>query len=187
MMEGPITPEMTIGEIVKRHPMAAGIMMAYGLHCIGCHVSQFESLGEGAMAHGLAEDDLKDMLHDLNEAISKADSLPNTITITEAAAKKVKELLTEDKAGFHLRVQALPGGCAGFNYSLSFDDQQYADDIIFQQEGFKLMIDPESMGLMKGSSIDYVEGPEGTGFKVDNPNASPCGCGKSFEGNHYKR
>jgi len=193
-----IKPGMTIGEVVAKYPDAAEVMLGYGLHCIGCHVNPFESIEMGAMGHGMSDEDFESLIKDLNEVAQRSvadsfkegqhqhddaqKSLPETITLTDAAIAKVKELLAKDnKQGFNLRVQVVPGGCSGFKYGLSFDDQSYPDDIKFDQDSFKVLIDPESMGFMKGASVDYVDGLSGSGFKIENPNAhNNCGCGKSF-------
>ncbi|MBI4150441.1 iron-sulfur cluster insertion protein ErpA [Candidatus Woesearchaeota archaeon] len=193
-----IKPSMTIGEVVAKYPDAAEVMLSYGLHCIGCHVNPFESIEQGAMGHGMSEEEFENLMKDVNAVATKtvAESfthdhkhdehehpeLPETITLTKAAIAKIKDLLAKDsKQGFNLRVQVVPGGCSGFKYSLSFDDQAYPDDAAFEQDGFKIVIDPESMSFMKGASIDYVDGLSGSGFKIENPNAhNNCGCGKSF-------
>lgn len=65
-----ITKDMTLGEVISHHPEAAQVMMKYGLHCVGCHVAFHETVQQGAMAHGFEEKQLKDMLKDINKAIS---------------------------------------------------------------------------------------------------------------------
>lgn len=66
-----IVPTMTLGEIVEKYPQSIDIMMRYGLHCIGCHVSPFETLEQGAMGHGMSEEEFKGLLKELNEAAAK--------------------------------------------------------------------------------------------------------------------
>lgn len=106
------------------------------------------------------------------------------ITFTEKAAAKVRQLLAdrpEGGAGLGLRVSVRPGGCAGFEYALAFDSGPRAADRVFAAEGFAVFVDPDSLRLLRGARIDYVEGLRGTGFAFDNPNArSACGCGNSF-------
>ena len=103
------------------------------------------------------------------------------ITLTENAAKQIKTLVTDpDMQGKALRVYVETGGCSGMEYGMAFDDKK-ADDEIVQQDGVAVIIDPMSANFLKGSTIDYVDSLQGSGFQIKNPNAhSSCGCGKSF-------
>lgn len=104
------------------------------------------------------------------------------ITLTESAVKKVQEFFqAEPEAkGKALRIAVESGGCSGFQYAFSFDDKK-AEDAILALDGFSVLIDPRSAGYLKDSRVDYIEGPTGSGFKIENPNASStCGCGQSF-------
>ncbi|MEK6711983.1 MAG: iron-sulfur cluster assembly accessory protein [Nitrospinota bacterium] len=105
------------------------------------------------------------------------------ITITPAAQEKVNEILkAEGKAGHGLRVAVTAGGCSGHSYGLYFDEKPEADDIVIPAEGFSLFVDRNSMNMLGGVRIDYVDSIQGAGFKIENPNAtSSCGCGKSFQ------
>ncbi|MBI3126353.1 MAG: iron-sulfur cluster insertion protein ErpA [Candidatus Tectomicrobia bacterium] len=104
------------------------------------------------------------------------------ITITPAAQEKVNEILkAEGKAGHGLRVAVTAGGCSGHSYGLYFDEKAEAGDIVIKAEGFDIFVDPQSLQLLAGARIDYVDSIQGAGFKIENPNAtSSCGCGKSF-------
>ena len=110
--------------------------------------------------------------------------LPATgpITVSIRAAKQVAHLLnTEENPTQALRVSVSGGGCSGFQYGFSFDDQTNDDDIVINKEGVTVVIDVVSAGYMAGSEIDYVEDLIGASFQVKNPNAvSSCGCGTSF-------
>lgn len=105
------------------------------------------------------------------------------ITLTDKGASKVQEFLatqaTEaDTAG--LRVGVRGGGCSGFQYALAFDEQR-DDDTVFEDKGIRLLVDRSSLPYVKGSIIDFVDGLQGAGFKVENPNViAACGCGSSF-------
>ena len=105
------------------------------------------------------------------------------ITLTDKGAEKVREFLAAqaavaDTAG--LRVGVRGGGCSGFQYALAFDEQR-ASDVVFEDKGIRLLVDEPSLPYVKGSVIDFVEGLQGAGFKVDNPNViAACGCGSSF-------
>jgi iron-sulfur cluster assembly protein len=101
------------------------------------------------------------------------------VTLTDKAAGKVKELMNGD-AQQGLRVAIRGGGCSGFQYALAFD-QQRDEDQVFEYSDIRLLIDRESLPLVDGSEVDYVEGLQGAGFAVNNPNVvAACGCGQSF-------
>ena len=105
------------------------------------------------------------------------------ITLTDKAAAKIGELLggqgdSEDQA---LRVAVRGGGCSGFQYALAFDKRK-DDDHVFERDGVNVVVDKTSMQFVFGSEVDYVEGLQGAGFQVNNPNVvAACGCGSSFQ------
>jgi iron-sulfur cluster assembly protein len=105
------------------------------------------------------------------------------ITLTDKGAEKVREFLAAQAAVAEtagLRVGVRGGGCSGFQYALAFDEQR-EDDSVFQDKGIRLLVDKPSLPYVKGSVIDFVDGLQGAGFKVDNPNViAACGCGSSF-------
>jgi iron-sulfur cluster assembly accessory protein len=108
---------------------------------------------------------------------------PNPITITDKAAAKINELLsdTSDGAEQALRVAVRGGGCSGFQYALAFDAPK-ADDHRFETQGVAVVVDKTSMQFVFGSEVDWVDGLQGAGFSVNNPNVvAACGCGSSFQ------
>ncbi len=104
------------------------------------------------------------------------------MTFTSAGARKATELLAEqNKQNAAIRVFVKSGGCSGYSYGMAIDEKSLEGDRTFEVEGVKLVVDPASWPLLKGSEIDYVENMMGGGFNVINPNAtSSCGCGHSF-------
>ena len=103
------------------------------------------------------------------------------ITLTDAAASKVKQLLDEEGGSFALRVAVKPGGCSGFSYDMFFDSDVSHEDQTLEFGGVRVVVDAESSKLLVGASLDYLDGLQEAGFKITNPNASrSCGCGKSF-------
>lgn len=105
------------------------------------------------------------------------------VTLTENAAKKVKEIFAGDPAlaGKSLRVLVEKGGCSSYQYGFSFDEKKDGDAEL-DQVGIKMLVDPHAAELLAGSVIDYKEDFSGGGFAIQNPNAkSSCGCGKSFD------
>lgn len=105
------------------------------------------------------------------------------ITLSEKAVSEVKRLISEQKlpedAGLRMGVRG--GGCSGLSYALNFDTEQKETDRIFQIDGVKVVIDSKSFLYLAGTTLDYTDGLNGSGFTFDNPNASQsCGCGSSF-------
>ncbi len=104
------------------------------------------------------------------------------ITLTEAAAGKLRSIMEEKNlTNYGLRVFIAGGGCGGLQYGMTFDNAPSDADIIFEQQGMRVIVDPRSVEYLAGASIDYVDSLMGGGFQIENPNAvSTCGCGQSF-------
>jgi iron-sulfur cluster insertion protein len=104
------------------------------------------------------------------------------IGFSNQAADKVRQLmLAEGNEALKLRVFVAGGGCSGFSYGFTFDDEVAGDDAVVEREGVTLLVDPLSYQYLLGSEIDYVEDLQGAQFVVSNPNAAAtCGCGNSF-------
>lgn len=104
------------------------------------------------------------------------------LQFTDAAATKVKNLIAdEENPALKLRVYITGGGCSGFQYGFTFDDQMNDGDMTIEKQGVSLVVDPMSLQYLVGGSVDYTEGLEGSRFVVTNPNAkTTCGCGSSF-------
>jgi iron-sulfur cluster assembly accessory protein len=104
------------------------------------------------------------------------------ITLTDNASSKVKELIAQEgEVGLMLRVAVRPGGCSGFSYEMFFDSETDGDDVVADQGGVNVVVDPSSAQLLTGATLDYKDGLQGAGFAIDNPNAQKtCGCGQSF-------
>ena len=104
------------------------------------------------------------------------------LVFTDAAANKVKSLVTEEEnLNLKLLVYITGGGCSGFQYGFTFDEKVNDDDLTIEKNGVALVVDPMSLQYLIGGTIDYVEGLQGSRFVVDNPNAvTTCGCGSSF-------
>ena len=105
------------------------------------------------------------------------------VAITEKAVRMV--MLTREEEGLDpgagLRVAVRGGGCSGFEYALDFDTEERESDHVYQQGELKVLVDALSARYLKGTTIDYVMGAQGAGFKFRNPNAvGSCGCGSSF-------
>jgi len=110
------------------------------------------------------------------------DAQPTIVSLTDAAATKLRELTKEEASPeIGLRVYVYSGGCSGYRYGMMLEDQPTADDNVLHANGVRVYIDHSSVGLIQGSEIDYVDTLMGAGFTVNNPNAvAACGCGSSF-------
>ena len=120
-----------------------------------------------------------------NESIASAVTGSNQtaqLVFSDQAANKVRALIKEeDNEDLRLRVFVSGGGCSGFEYGFTFDDEIEEDDVEIENRGVSLVVDVLSFEYLAGSSIDYLEDLQGSRFVVINPNAtSTCGCGNSF-------
>lgn len=108
--------------------------------------------------------------------------MAHPLVFTDNAATKVRELIEEEgNQALKLRVFVTGGGCSGFQYGFTFDEEVNEDDTVMEKSGVTLLIDPMSFQYLVGAEIDYTEGLEGSQFVIKNPNAtSTCGCGSSF-------
>ena len=107
---------------------------------------------------------------------------PTPLLFTDSAVGKVKALIDEEgNERLGLRVFVTGGGCSGFQYGFTFDDEMAEDDTVVEREGVRLVVDTMSFQYLAGSEVDYQEGLEGSRFVINNPNAATtCGCGSSF-------
>ncbi len=108
--------------------------------------------------------------------------VPEPIVFSESAVAKVQALVKEeDNTKLMLRVYVTGGGCSGFQYGFSFDEELAEDDTVVEKMGVRMVVDSMSFQYLVGSTVDYVVGLEGSRFTVTNPNAATtCGCGMSF-------
>jgi iron-sulfur cluster insertion protein len=108
--------------------------------------------------------------------------LEQPLDFTAAAARKVAALIAEEgNPALMLRVYISGGGCSGFQYGFSFDEERAEDDLALQRDGVTLLVDPLSLQYLMGAEVDYRESLQGSQFVIRNPNAkSTCGCGSSF-------
>jgi iron-sulfur cluster insertion protein len=107
---------------------------------------------------------------------------PELLSISESAAYKVRELIDDEgNRLLKLRVFVTGGGCSGFSYGFTFDEEPAEDDASVEREGVTVLVDPMSYQYLVGARIDYREDLSGAQFVIDNPNAqATCGCGNSF-------
>ena len=114
--------------------------------------------------------------------MSEVATLETNINLTQNAVDEVKSLLTRpENSGKNLRLYIEQGGCSGMQYGMVFDEKR-DDDVVFEEHGVSVLVDPISMNYLRGAMVDFSDSLTAGGFKISNPNAKQsCGCGKSFE------
>ena len=108
---------------------------------------------------------------------------PAPVTLSDAATIKVAELIAKEEGAENLalRVAVKPGGCSGYSYEMFFDTEVMSDDVVREFGTVRVVVDAASAELLTGSTLDYSDGLQDTGFHISNPNATrTCGCGSSF-------
>lgn len=179
-----INRQMTIEEILSLFPFKAQRLSQEitnaGLHCVGCHAAVWETLEGGMKGHGKTDEEIDRLVTRLNLLLDEAVDV-STISLTSRAAKKYQSILEEDKKlGWALRFGDKPAGCNGFEYVLDYSDKASPDDEVFVSQGIEIHVHKGAVKRLLGSEIDYVDGLQGSGFKISNPNvSSSCGCGSS--------
>jgi len=107
--------------------------------------------------------------------------MSTSITLTERAAARIREILSREPGKSALRIAVNGGGCSGFQYEFELADGAADDDLVIERAGVKALVDPVSQGFLEGAEIDFVDDLMGQSFRINNPNAtSSCGCGTSF-------
>ena len=175
---------MTIDEILTQFPQKAQRLAQElknaGLNCVGCGASTYETLEAGVLGHGYQEEDLEKLVGTLNTILAEPLNT-TTITLTQKAAEKYREILEDEgKEGWGLRFGVQAGGCSGFEYILDYSQKADASDQVFVSEGIEIHVKPGCVPQLIGSVIDFADKLHGSGFIISNPNAKGgCGCGKS--------
>ncbi|HLC86040.1 MAG TPA: iron-sulfur cluster insertion protein ErpA [Candidatus Nanoarchaeia archaeon] len=177
-----IKKDMAIGEFVNKFPSVVEMLMAEGVHCVGCGASEWETIEQGLMSHGKTTEEVDAVVDKMNNALASHKETKEELIVTKNAAEKLRQILKEEKKeGMGLRIRVFPGGCSGFKYGFEFENKQNGNDKIFEVDGVKFFVDQNSLAMINGSKVDYSSGLHGSGFKISNPKAShTCGCGDSF-------
>ena len=183
-VQAQVTRDMTIEEILSGFPQKsqklAQEMTRFGLHCVGCQAATWETLEAGVLGHGFSEGALETLIQRLNAILDEKSDL-TAISLTERAASKYRAILQEEgKDGYGLRFGDMAGGCSGFEYVMDYSESATEDDEIFHSHGVQIHVNKHMVSRLLGCEIDYIDGLNGSGFKISNPNAKgSCGCGKS--------
>lgn len=176
--------QMTIETILSMFPHKAQKLSQEitnaGLHCVGCQAATWETLEAGMYGHGMNDEQIDRLVGRLN-ALLEEQTDNSTITITPRAAKKYLQILEEEgKQGWGLRFAERMAGCNGFEYALDYSEKALHTDEVFISLGIEIHIDKPMVNRLLGSEIDFIDGLQGSGFKISNPNVrSSCGCGTS--------
>lgn len=106
----------------------------------------------------------------------------DAITFTDSSVSKIKSVIAEEgDTSLSLRMFVQGGGCSGFQYGFTLENEVAEDDFVFEKDDVKIVVDPMSFQYLVGATIDYTESPTGEQFVIDNPNATTqCSCGSSF-------
>lgn len=168
-----------VSEVITKYPGAVEVLLSFGLNCVGCSLSTADSIEVGARSHGMGDDQIKDIMKALNEGAAKYAKemmCVNGIFMSPMAEKAILNVASEEKKnGQPLRVEVQGDCCQDRQYLLDFDKQK-ADDVIYEFPKVKIIASPINAEKFKGSTIDFLDGPMGTGFKIDNPKANSCKC-----------
>ncbi|MCH9611280.1 MAG: Iron-sulfur cluster insertion protein ErpA [Chlamydiales bacterium] len=184
-MADTIDRHMTISDIISKFPAKsqriAQALTNAGLHCTSCSAATWETLEAGMLGHGMNDGQIVKLVNEINEILAEEIDL-ETISITKMGAEKFREFAKGE--GFSetacLRFGDMAGGCGGFQYLLDFCESADEDDTTYECEGVTICVKNNLVGRLLGCVIDYVDGINGSGFKISNPNVkSSCGCGHS--------
>lgn len=175
---------MRVREILTLLPSAEPLLAEYGLHCVGCAGSDYETLEEGYLSHGFSEDKLDDLVTDLNGLLAKTPARPQTIDVTETAARALASLLESENQSDHILVVGLDDSG---NFCLDVLPDVTDDHLLFGHAAvpsLKLAASPLTLKRIGGATIDHREGR----FKLDLPedkhacackSGGKCGCAKA--------
>jgi len=171
-----VTKDTAIGELASKYPIATGILFSRGMHCVGCHASAFETLRQGAEAHGMKPTEIGALVEEINQAIAAdekkmQETCPDSpVKITEAAGLQFAKIMEADeKTGFGLRILKPQSGPAG-RFEMDFEQAAGKDDLEFDCRGIRIIVSKKLEPEVRGSVIDFRETVQGAGFTIRNPN-----------------
>jgi iron-sulfur cluster assembly protein len=176
-----IMKTMTIEDVFTSNPSKAQklaqVMTNAGLHCVGCDASNHETIEQGMVSHGIQEEKIEELVLELNSVLDEGEiQEKGEIGFTEIGAEKCRSLMKGDQM---FRVGLIKGSC-GWSYEFKFSNEKADNEVVFEDKGAKILVDKDAVDKLKGMAIDYVDGLQGAGFKILNPNVKgTCGCGSS--------
>ena len=170
-----ITKEMRIAEAISLCPQAMGIMITRGLHCVGCHISAYETIEEGCRAHGMDDAQIGSLVDEINAAAksgavsgSNAGAASSDVIFTPAAVFRLRKIMeAEGKSGFGIRIYCEAKPSAEGSYEMDFEESPKADDEVCDTGPFKVFYQKAIAGSVRGIRIDYRETVSGSsGFSM---------------------
>jgi iron-sulfur cluster assembly accessory protein len=172
-----VTKDTAIGELASKYPIAIGILFSKGMHCVGCHASEFETIRQGAEAHGMKPAQVGTLVDEINQAIATdekkmQESCPDSpVKITEAAGLQFAKIMdAEGKTGFGLRILKPLGGPVG-RFEMDFEQTAGKEDLEFDCRGIRIIVSKKLEPEVRGAVIDFRETVQGAGFTIRNTNA----------------
>ncbi len=171
-----VTKDSTIGEVAAKYRIAIGIMFSHGMHCVGCHASEFETIRQGAEAHGMKPTQIDALIDEINAAIAADEKKMQEsctgapVKITEAAGLQFARIMdAEGKTGFGLRIIKPQGGPVG-RFEMDFEQTAGKDDLEFDCRSIRIIVANAIEPEVRGAVIDFHETVQGAGFTIRNPN-----------------
>jgi len=181
-----VTKNMVIQQVFDSNPgksqKLAQIMSNAGINCVGCSASTDETIEQGMISHGLSLQEVEVVVTNLNKAITDKTTSNETetkegVTVSNFAAVKVKGF--RKAPGDMFKITLNEGSC-GFTYGFKFKNKRDDDEVEYESNGVKILINKSDVPKLKGMELDFVDGMQGAGFKILNPNVKgSCGCGSS--------
>lgn len=156
-------------EVIEKYPQVADVLTEYGLHCVACTLAKFETIEQGARAHGLNADQIDHLVEIVNIIISKKADYPlnpDGITISPTALetlKLIKKTENKSKNGLKIKAEKLT---SGLDYYLDLKTKPHKDDQTLSWQGLDIFVDSQTMKMIKPCIVDYIQTPSGEGFKV---------------------
>jgi hybrid cluster-associated redox disulfide protein len=142
-----ITEKDTLGDIIKKYPEVAPVLSKAGLHCVGCHVSAYESLGDGCLAHGLTKEDIQGIVKDANLKIKEFDEMENVV-FTKDASDEINKRKSKENSKY-IRIMPVFDG-----YDFEVTNELETDDALLNEE-FGVISDKRTQRFLKGVTVDF--------------------------------
>lgn len=155
-----ITKDTNIGEVVQKYPETISIMMGFGLHCIGCHVSYYETIEQGCQSHGMSSEHIDKMIKEMNSVVEKYSKEP--LQITDSAVKKLKELAKGQDFGLRIAVSQDENR----QFELSLEHKPKKEEKTIKVKAINIFIEEQTLRFVKGSTIDFLNEKERKGFVI---------------------
>jgi iron-sulfur cluster assembly accessory protein len=165
-----ITKDTNINEIIMKYPQLTEVFMNYGLHCIGCSMAGWETIEQGALAHGMNKKEIDNIIKELNNQtqLTKTND-ESPFKITSRAEEQVSKLIKKSPSAKYLRIKIIEFPL-GHKYGFKFEKNKKKNDILVTKKKVSFLINKKDFNILKGSRMDYLSYILGNGFKIYSPN-----------------